>query len=93
MKSKKKKIKHICGNCRLYDNANGECKVSCMVNGESYHMPVFWQDKCHMEELGIEVNEIRWWSENPKTGEKTDGEGVIKMQYPKNLKLWDGFLK
>jgi hypothetical protein len=93
MFKKKKKIKHICGNCRLYDHVNEQCQVSCMINGEAYHIPVFTNDKCHMEVLGIEVQEIRWWSEDPKTGNKTEGEGIVKMQYPTNLKLWDGFLK
>ena len=89
---KKNKIKHVCGNCRLYDHGNGQCQVSCMINGETYHMPVFPNDKCHMEALGIEVQEIRWWSED-ETGKKTDREGIVKMQYPTNFKLWDGFLK
>jgi hypothetical protein len=87
---KLKKIKHICGNCRLYDGEN--CKVSCMVDGEVYHMPVFPDDKCHMEELGIEVKEIRWWTED-KNGKKTNENGTIKMQYPADLSLWNGFLK
>lgn len=88
----KKKIEHICGNCRLYDNGKNECKVSVLIHGETYNIPVFPKDACHMEELGIEIKEIRWWTENEK-GIKTDGDGIVKMQYPTDMKLWDGFLK
>ena len=88
----KKKLKHVCGNCRLYDNKNEQCNVSCMIDGEVYHLPVFKEDKCHMEEMGIEVQEIKWWSEDPETGDKSS-TGIVKMQYPVDLKLWDGFLK
>jgi len=93
MKRKNKKIKEICGNCRLYDREKGECKVAVLIDTKKINMPVFPKDKCHMEELGIEIKEIRWWSEDPKTGKKTKGNGIVKMEYPVDLKLWEGFLK
>jgi len=93
MKRKKKKIKEICGNCRLYNHEEGECKVTVLVGTEKFNMPVFPKDKCHMEELGIEIKEIRWWAEDPETGEKTEGDGIVKMEYPTDLGLWEGFLE
>ncbi len=88
-----KKIKHICKNCRLFDAENEVCKVTIVIGEEKYNMPTFAKDKCHMEELGIEIKQVRWWTEDPKTGEKTDKDGIVKMEYPTDLKLWKGFLK
>lgn len=48
-------------------------------------MPVSPEDKCHMEELGIEIQQVRWWTEDAKTGEKTNNNGVVKMEYPKGF--------
>lgn len=44
-------------------------------------MPVFPRDKCHMEELGIEIKQVRWWVEDEK-GEPTAGNGTVKIEYP-----------
>jgi hypothetical protein len=75
-----KNIEKICGNCRLYNNEKGTCGVAILHEGETLHMPVFPKDKCHMEELGIEVNQVRWWveDENGKPSEK----GKVKIEYP-----------
>lgn len=78
----KKEIKKCCGNCRLYNNEKKHCSVAVLINGKQYHMPVSPEDNCHMEELGIEINQVRWWVEDPKTGEPTDGDGVVKIEYP-----------
>ncbi len=48
-------------------------------------MPVSPEDKCHMEELGIEIQQVRWWTEDAETGEKTNNNGVVKMEYPKGF--------
>lgn len=90
MRKRKKKIEPICGNCRLYDHPTGSCRVAVIIEGQILHMPVFPKDHCHMDELGIEVQEIRWWAEDPKTGKKGE-EGKIKMEFPENLKLWEGW--
>jgi hypothetical protein len=89
----KKKIKEICGNCRLYNHEEGICKVAITIGEEKFNMPVFPEDKCHMDELGIPIEEIRWWVEDPLTGKLTDKNGVVKMQFPKNLKFWEGFFQ
>jgi hypothetical protein len=71
-----------CGNCLLFDKTNETCNVAILIEGERYHMPVNPEDKCHMDELGIPVNQVRWWVEDPSTGEKTDKNGVVKIEYP-----------
>lgn len=80
-KVQKKPVEHICNNCRLYNREKGECKVAVLIDGNEYHMPVFPGDKCHMEQLGIEVQQVRWWVED-EDGKPTTGNGVVKMEYP-----------
>ncbi len=29
-----------------------------------------------------EVKQVRWWVEDPDTGEPTKGDGVVKIEYP-----------
>jgi hypothetical protein len=72
----------ICGNCLLFNRSESVCNVAILMEGQKYHMPVSPEDKCHMDELGIQVNQVRWWVEDPKTGEKTEKNGVVKIEYP-----------
>jgi hypothetical protein len=90
---KKKKIKEICNNCRLCDHERGLCKITIMIGNEKFNMPIFPEDSCHMDDLGIHIKEIRWWQEDPETGKETSKDGIVKMEYPADLKLWEGFLK
>ena len=78
---KKKHIEPICGNCLLYNHAKGECKVAILIEGTEYHMPVFPKDKCHMDELNIPVEQVRWWVEDEE-GKPTKEKGKVKMEYP-----------
>ena len=80
----KKKIEPKCRNCLLYDRKKGICKVAILVNGEQIHLPVFPEDNCHMDELGIPVEQVRWWVEDPSTG-KPAGTGVVKIEYPEGF--------
>ena len=80
--SKRKDVEPKCKNCLLYDRTLGQCKVAILVGGKEYHMPVFPDDNCHMDELNIPVQQVRWFVEDPKTGEPTDGDGVVKIEYP-----------
>lgn len=98
---KKKKLEPKCKNCLLYDHIKGECKVAILIDenleekfkqngilvetGQKINLPVFPEDNCHMEELGIPVEQVRWWVEDPKTGKPTSGEGVVKFEYPENF--------
>ena len=82
--AKKKKIEQICGNCLLYNSKKQECKVAILIEGNEYHMPVLHNDKCHMDELGIEVQQVRWWVEDPM-GNPVDGKGTVKIEYPEGF--------
>lgn len=75
-----------CGNCLLFNRESETCNVAILMEGQKLHLPVSAGDKCHMDELGIEVNQIRWWVEDPVTGKKTDKNGIVKIEYPENLK-------
>lgn len=61
-----------CKNCICYDPKQGICKVGVFFQGEKYNLPVFPNDNCHLYELGIPVQEIRWFIENNK----------VKVEYP-----------
>jgi hypothetical protein len=75
----------ICGNCVLFDGKKEICRVAILVEGQTMHMPVSPKDRCHMDELGIPVEQVRWWVEDPKTGEPTDGNGTVKIEYPEGF--------
>jgi hypothetical protein len=75
-----KKIKNNCGNCLLYNGEKKECKVAILIEGNEFHMPVSPKDKCHMDELGIPVQQVRWWVED-KDGNPSEN-GVVKIEYP-----------
>lgn len=79
--AKKKEIEKICGNCLLYNHEKKECKVAVLIEGQEYHMPVLPRDKCHLDELNIPVNQVRWWVED-ENGNKVDGNGIVKVEYP-----------
>jgi hypothetical protein len=80
----KKTMQKICKNCRLFNKEKETCGVAILYEGRQYHMPVAPHDSCHMEELGIEVNQVRWWVED-ETGNPTNGNGVVKIEYPENF--------
>ncbi len=67
----------------LYDRAKGTCKVAILVEGEQIHMPVFPNDNCHMEELGIEVEQVRWYVEDGSG--KPAKRGTVKIEYPEGF--------
>lgn len=80
----KKKLEPICKNCLLYNHDKKECKVAILINGEQHHLPVLPDDKCHMDELGIPVEQVRWWVED-QNGNQTNGDGIVKIEYPTNF--------
>lgn len=80
---KKKDIEPLCKNCLLYDHTRGQCKVAVLVEGKEYHLPVFPNDRCHMDELGIEVQQVRWWVEDEKG--KPAAKGNVKIEYPEGF--------
>jgi hypothetical protein len=78
------KNKKNCGNCLLYNNKKQECKVAILIEGAEYHLPVNPQDSCHMDELGIQINQVRWWVEDEQ-GKQIDGQGTVKIEYPEGF--------
>jgi len=74
-----------CGNCMLFRKDDETCGVAILVGGQKYNMPVDPTDNCHMDSLGIPVDQVRWWVEDPATGEKTEKNGVVKIEYPDNF--------
>lgn len=80
----KKEIEKICNNCLLYNRQNSTCKISILLEGKQYNMPVDPGDKCHMDEIGIEIKQVRWWVEDQE-GKPTDKDGTVKIEYPKEF--------
>jgi len=87
-----------CKNCRLFNSKDGLCAVVILHNGERIHLPVDADDDCFYENqftatdaLGrkdsfkVEVQQVKFWVEDPKTGEKIDGNGVVKIEYPEGF--------
>lgn len=73
-------MEHKCKNCLLLNKEKMECKVAILVNGEQIHMPVFLEDDCHLEELKIEVDQVRW-IENKDENNKS----YVQIEYPENF--------
>jgi hypothetical protein len=68
----------------LYNPDNKECKVAVLIEGIEYHMPVSPNDSCHMEQLEIPINQVRWWVED-ELGNPTSGAGKVKVEYPEGF--------
>lgn len=68
----------------MYNPEKGQCQVVFLVHGESVHLPVFPDDKCHIAELDMEVEQIRYFVEDPVTGQPAT-KGVVKVEYPASL--------
>lgn len=78
------KVEPICKNCLLYNREKNECKVAILISGKKFHLPVSPDDKCHFDEMKIPVEQVRWWVEDPETGQPAE-KGIVKMEYPENL--------
>lgn len=76
-------VDHKCKNCLLYNRKKSECRVAILVSGEEVHMPVFPEDNCHFEEMGIEVEQVRWYVEDEKGNPAISGK--VKIEYPKDF--------
>jgi hypothetical protein len=80
-----KKQTQKCGDCYLFNRENETCKISILIDGQKYNMPVSANDDCHMLELEIPIEQVKFWVEDPKSGEKTNENGVVKIEYPENF--------
>jgi hypothetical protein len=97
MFKKSREIERICKNCLLFDSKNNRCKVVVLHNGDRYNIPVDPEEECFFEDkfeavnlegkketFSPEINQVKWWCEDPNTGEKAN-KGIVKIEYP------DGF--
>lgn len=55
-----------------------ECKVAILVDGVHRNLPVFPEDNCHLEELQISVDQVRWF-------EDEQDKNKIKIEYPEGF--------
>jgi hypothetical protein len=97
-KKKHKKIEPKCKNCRLFDSSCNLCKVVILHEGEKTHLPVESEDNCFFESKFMAVNptdgkhevfrpevqQIKFWVEDVN-GQKTNQNGTVKIEYPKEL--------
>lgn len=89
----KNKKEKICKNCKLFDANNSVCSIIILHESEKIKIPVDPKDSCFFEEdyfdpitnkksnLIEDVKEVKLWVENEK-GEKTNGNGSVKIEYP-----------
>lgn len=68
MFGRKKEVKRICKNCKLYDKGNSVCGIVFLMDGEDYMLETKPNDKCHIEENGLinEVKTLGMWFEGDK---------------------------
>lgn len=61
----------ICRDCALFDKTESVCRVTILRDGEYYEITTRSEDRCHWEEAGIPIQEVKVWS---------DGEnGYVQM--------------
>jgi hypothetical protein len=70
-------MEHKCKNCFLLNRKKMECKVAILVDGIHRNLPVFLEDNCHLEELKIQVDQVRWFED------KEDNK--LKIEYPEGF--------
>lgn len=95
-KKKRKQIEHICKNCKLFDAHNHLCRIVILHEGQRVMLPVDANDPCFYEgqfpdaerssmtDFSENIQQVRFWVENNK-GEHTDGDGVVKIEYPEGF--------
>lgn len=83
-----KKVKEICGNCRLFDGDNKICKVAILYKGGKLNIPVDPEDLCfyqnkfiaspypfQQEEFSVDVQQVKFWED----------KGEVKIEYPEGF--------
>jgi len=84
-----------CGNCQLYSPKEKICKVVVLWEGERHNLPTDFNDDCFFEQEFIangekfipaeKIKQVKFWVEDPNTGEKKSGDGVVKIEYPEGF--------
>lgn len=88
-------IERICKNCLLFDPKKSECTVVILHEGKRIKIPVCAEDPCFFEQEYFneqtgkvenfnEIQQVRFWVENPNTGEPSE-KGIVKMEYPEGF--------
>ncbi len=93
-----KEIEAKCKNCRLYNPKLARCEVIILWEGEKVNLPVQAEDDCFFADEFVavlpdgsqdkfkpEVQQVKFWVEDKKTGKKTNKDGVVKMEYPEGF--------
>jgi hypothetical protein len=57
-----------------------ECKVAILIEGVHRNIPVDPEDNCHLEELQIPVDQVRWFEDKDEKGKK-----IVKIEYPEEF--------
>jgi hypothetical protein len=95
-RKKNKRVERICKNCKLYNPEGGVCSVVVLHEGSRLRLPVLANDPCFfegeyfdptteaMENFAREIQEVKFWVEDKK-GNKTAGDGTVKMEYPEGF--------
>ena len=94
---KRKKLEAICKNCALYDWERRQCKVTILHEGKKLHPPTDPSDKCIFDDQYVcvtekgkrefwqpEIDVVKWWVENPETGDRANN-GIVKIEYPEGF--------
>lgn len=93
---KKKTVYRICKNCKLFNPQENHCSIVILWEGEKQHLPVYPEDPCFfegkyfdattnsMESFAEDIQEVKLWTEDEK-GEKTNGDGTVKIEYPEGF--------
>jgi len=71
-------MEHKCKNCFLFNIKKMECKVAILIDGTHRNLPVFPEDNCHLEELQIQVDQVRWF-------EDKEDKNKVKIEYPEGF--------
>lgn len=65
-----------CGKCMLYRPKENACGVTVLLgDGQQYEIAVKPEDPCHWEKMGVEVQEIRAWSDGRDGFIQFNGDG------------------
>lgn len=92
----KRKISHICNNCKLFDAKQNLCSVVILHEGQRIKLPVDAQDACFFEgqyfdpiensskNFTEDIQQVRFWVED-EDGNKTDKDGTVKIEYPEHF--------
>ena len=63
LKKTRKRKPLLCKNCKLYNAKEGVCSVVILDKGDKFELQTKPDDPCKWDEMGVEVNRIRAWSD------------------------------